>query len=267
MTTFDEAEAKHVFKLCLELGITTFEFSASIKNDRVHKVFFDTISENNIDRSDLVILARLGKEETENGYIIDQSRKTLVKQLDEFLKKTEKEYLDLLLLDGLDYITEIEEIVGTLNYLVHSGVVKHIGVANFSSSEYSLISKVSELPIVTNHLEFSLLHPEAIFDGRLNGIRDSYAKAMVWAPLAGGDILEGTSMDTILIRSALAEIAGELQTNVEQIAVAWLLNLGMLPIIGSPKPERIKNVAGATNITLNHQQWYKLFNIVQKLQK
>ncbi|MCD8540086.1 MAG: aldo/keto reductase [Leadbetterella sp.] len=164
MADFDETEAKRIFSLCLGLGINTFEFSASAKNDRIHKVFFDTIAENDFDRKDLVILARLGREVTPEGIeVIDQSRSALVSQLDTFLKKSGKEYLDILLLDGLDYITEIELIAATLDYLVHSGVVKHIGVANFSSSQYRLLKSVLDLPIVTNHLEFNLLNPEAIF--------------------------------------------------------------------------------------------------------
>lgn len=268
MSEFDENEAKRIFSICLELGINTFEFSALGKNDRIHKVFFDTVSELNYDRSDLVILAKLGKEITDDGQvIIDQSRTALVEQLGVFLKKTGKEYLDILLLDGLDYITSLEDIAGTLNYFVHSGVVKHVGVANFTSAQYSLFSAVLDLPIVTNHLEFSLLHPQAIFDGRLDGIKESFGKALVWAPLAGGDILEGTSLDTIVIREALSEIAGELDTNVEQVAVAWLLNLGTLPVIGSPVEDRIRNVAEATKVRLTHKQWYRLFNIVSKYQK
>ncbi len=268
MTDFDEAEAKRIFSMCLGLGINTFEFSASTKNDRIHKVFFDTIAENDFDRKDLVILARLGKETTADGIeVIDQSRSSLVDQLGTFLKKSGKEYLDILLLDGLDYITEIESIASTLDYLVHSGVVKHIGVANFSSSQYRLLKSVLDLPIVTNHLEFNLLNPEAIFDGRLDEIKESFCKPLVWAPLAGGDILEGTSLDRMALREALAEIAGELNTNVEQVAVAWLLNLGMLPIIGSPNEARIRNVAAAANLRLSHAQWYRLFCLVSKLRK
>lgn len=268
MADFDETEAKRIFSMCLGLGINTFEFSASAKNDRIHKIFFDTLAENDFDRKDLVILARLGREVTPEGFeIIDQSRGALIGQLDSFLKRTGKEYLDILLLDGLDYITEIELIAATLDYLVHSGMVKHIGVANFTSSQYRLLKSVLDLPIVTNHLEFNLLNPEAIFDGRLDEIKESFGKPLVWAPLAGGDILEGTSLDRVVLREALVEIAEELDTNVEQVAVAWLLNLGMLPIIGSPTEARIRNVAAAANVTLSHQQWYRLFSLVSKLRK
>ena len=44
MDAFDEAEAKRIFTLCLNLGINTFEFSAQSKNEQIHKVFFDTVS-------------------------------------------------------------------------------------------------------------------------------------------------------------------------------------------------------------------------------
>ena len=268
MESLEEEAAKKVFTFCLELGINTFEFSASAKNDKINKVFFDCIAENNVDRKDLVILVRLGKEITDDGItIIDHSRNALVGQLETFLQRSGRQYVDMLLLDELDHLTNIETIANTLGYLVHSGVVKHIGVANFTSSQYRLLKSVLQLPIVTNHMEFSLLKPGAIFDGRLDEIKESFGKALVWAPLAGGDILDGISSDSVVLRETLSQISKELNIHTEQVAVAWLLNLGMLPVIGSPDINRIKNVAEATSVTLTHQQWYKLFNLVSKMKK
>ncbi len=104
MADFDKEEAERVFTQCLDLGITTFEFSAAGKNDRIHKVFFDTIAKNDFDRKDLVILARLGKEINEDGIeIIDQSRSALIRQLDTFLKKSGKEYSQGDFLGNRDY--------------------------------------------------------------------------------------------------------------------------------------------------------------------
>lgn len=268
LDNFNEDEARKVFSLCLDLGISTFEFSASSKNNKLNKVFFDLIEERKIDRQDLIFLVRVGKEVSEDGYVVlDQSRQALISQINGFLERSGRKYLDIILLDELDYITEIEIIASTLAYMVHSGVAKHIGVANFSSSQYRLLASLLEIPIVTNHLELNLLKPEAIFDGRLDEIKKSFTKPLVWAPLAGGDILEGLSMDKLVLGNTLAEIAGELDANVEQTAVAWLLNLGMLPVIGSPKEQRIRNVVAATSIKLSHSQWYRIFDIVSKFRK
>jgi aryl-alcohol dehydrogenase-like predicted oxidoreductase len=46
-------------------------------------------------------------------------------------KKLKKlEYIDIFLLEGMDFITDLEEIATTLEYIVHTGKAKHIGIAN-----------------------------------------------------------------------------------------------------------------------------------------
>jgi predicted oxidoreductase len=47
------------------------------------------------------------------------------------------------------------------------------------------------------------------------------------------------------------------------LAVAWLIQLGALPIIGSLSLERIRNAAEATEVKLSHEDWYKVFSVVK----
>ena len=44
------------------------------------------------------------------------------------------------------------------------------------------------------------------------------------------------------------------------IALAWLLRhpSGIVPIIGSIQPERIRDLAAAGELKLSHEQWYFL---------
>jgi predicted oxidoreductase len=45
------------------------------------------------------------------------------------------------------------------------------------------------------------------------------------------------------------------------LALAWLLKhpAGIVPIIGSTQPERIRAAADATEIQLSREEWYRLF--------
>ncbi len=263
---FDEKEVKAAIIKCLELGVNTFELSASVSNLALRKVFFETLKEKKVDRADVVILAKFGVFSLEDGTLYnDNSRKTLLSQVKSFLEETSVEYLDIFLLDGLDYITEIEEIAETLEYLQHIGYVKHIGVANFSTSKYRLLSKYLQTPIVTNHLEFNLLNAKALFDGRVDNIKEAYGKALAWSPLANGEILEGTSSEALTLRGVLEKVAEETGYNVEQIAVSWLLNLGVLPVIGSKSLSRIQNVAASTPIKLSHTHWYTIYEMAKHI--
>jgi predicted oxidoreductase len=87
---------------------------------------------------------------------------------------------------------------------------------------------------------------------------------MAWAPLADGRILNGTDSEAIVIRSVLDDLAVKYNSNVEQLAVAWIHKLGALPIIGSLNKERIKNAATASDINLSHEDWHKIYNVTKK---
>ncbi|HKB43374.1 MAG TPA: hypothetical protein VKC90_03260, partial [Chitinophagaceae bacterium] len=48
--------------------------------------------------------------------------------------------------------------------------------------------------------------------------------------------------------------------NVESVAVAWLVKLGALPLIGTLNEQRIRNIVNAFNFDLEKQDWYDLYN-------
>ncbi len=45
----------------------------------------------------------------------------------------------------------------------------------------------------------------------------------------------------------------------ESIAVAWLIKLGALPLIGTKEEQRIKNIVQAFDMDLDHQDWYDIY--------
>ena len=156
-----------------------------------------------------------------------------------------------------------EEVVSALTTLVFKGKVKHIGLSGFNVFQHKQFANFS-LEIVTNHFELNLFNTSAIHDGRLDFIKEQYAKPMAWAPLADGRILNGTDSEAIVIRSVLDDLAVKYNSNIEQIAVAWIHKLGALPIIGSLNKERIKNAATASDINLSHEDWHKIYNVTKK---
>jgi len=55
------------------------------------------------------------------------------------------------------------------------------------------------------------------------------------------------------------------QSNIEQIAVAWIHKLGALPIIGSLSKERIHNAATAGDIQLSYQDWHQIYETIKSI--
>jgi predicted oxidoreductase len=84
-------------------------------------------------------------------------------------------------------------------------------------------------------------------------------RPLVSAPLAGGRIENGTDKLAIRVHQKLEDIGKKYGTNVESTAVAWLLKLGALPIIGTTNEQRIRNIVHAFSIDLDRQDWYELY--------
>jgi predicted oxidoreductase len=79
------------------------------------------------------------------------------------------------------------------------------------------------------------------------------------APAANGRIVNGKDEQALRVRKKLESFVSKYKADIESIAVAWLIKLGALPLIGTKEEQRIKNIANAFNIKLDHQDWYELY--------
>ncbi|MFT5886682.1 MAG: putative oxidoreductase [Arcticibacterium sp.] len=257
----DPKRAEEIINLCLELGINTFDYGDTSASLKTEQIVNSVLQEKGFDRKDKVIFAKCGiRQGLPSGRpYFDNSRSYLLDSVDKFLEDLKTDYLDIFLLNGFDYSANPEETALTLQHIVHTKKAKHIGIANFTVDQHKLLAKYLSIPIVTSHIELNLLDTSPIRDGRIDFIKEQYAKPLVWAPLAGGEILEGGSEQAIGLRKALKIVAKKHDANLEQVAVAWLINLGVLPIIGSLNLERIRNVATATDLVLSKEDWYEIY--------
>lgn len=251
-----------VVSLCLELGVNTFDHADSYGNYAIEEYFGKVIQQKAVRREDLVLFSKCGVRQSASGVTyFDNSRDYILQSVESSLRKLKTDYLDIFLLHHLDMLSNPEETSRTLSELVSSGKVKHLGVCNFSVFQHQLLESHLRRPIVTNHIELSLDNTSAIEDGRLDFIKQRFSKPLVWAPLAGGKILNGTDSKSAILRSRLEEIGRKHNANVEQIAVAWLFQLGTLPLIGSLSEDRIRNAVSAATITLSREDWYELYEL------
>jgi predicted oxidoreductase len=258
---------EEITNYCLDLGINSFDLSNAYGLGQVESLFGNVLASKSIKREDIVLFSKCGYKSHEIGtgkVIYNQlNEKYINNSVDASLKALNTDYLDVFLLNEFDPLMKIEEVVSILTSLVLKGKVKHIGVSGFNVFQHRLLSNLS-LDIVTNHFELNLFNTSPIHDGRLDYIKEQYAKPMAWAPLADGKILNGTDGESLALRAVLEPIAEKYKSNIEQVAVAWIHKLGALPIIGSLNKDRIKNAATASDINLSHEDWHKIYNVTNK---
>lgn len=255
-----------IVSLCLELGINTFDHGDSYGSYHCEEAFGNLIGNGTIKREDVVLFTKCGRNLPNdlNPEIrvphYNTSAEHIIKSVDSSLTKLKTDYIDIFLLDHLDPISDLEQTAQALENLKRSGKIRNIGVANFSVFEHQLLATYLSTPIVTNHVELNLLNVEALDNGQLDYIKQRYMRPLASTPLAGGRIAQGNDPQAERIRKKLEELSPKYKVDIESIAAAWLIKLGALPLIGTTDENRIRNIANAFSINLDHQDWYDLYN-------
>lgn len=250
---------------CLELGITTFDHADIYGNYEVETLFGKALRQKSVKREDIVISTKCGiniVNDARPGYRVrhyDSSPEHIIKSVEASLKNLQTDYIDILLLHHPDLLMDTDETASVLTGLVKKGTVLHVGVANFTVHQHQLLQSRLAIPIITNHLELNLLNTKAITDGTIDFIKQQYSRPLAWAPLAGGRLVDNNDDATFNIRNTLKRIAANYNIHIEQLAIAWLLKLGALPIVGTNSTQRIKHATSAVDIKLDKQDWYEIY--------
>jgi predicted oxidoreductase len=125
--------------------------------------------------------------------------------------------------------------------------------------QHQLLASYLRIPIVTNYIELNLLNTSALDNGQIDYIKQKYMRPLASSPLAAGRIENGTDEVAVRVRRKLAAVGKKYNADIESIAVAWLVKLGALPLIGTTSEQRIRNIANAFSIDLDRQDWYELY--------
>jgi predicted oxidoreductase len=256
---------ENIVNLCLELGINTFDHADVYGSYQCEELFGDVLNKKSFKREDVVLFTKCGvcvpnaRAPKVRVKHFNTSREHILESVDASLRRLKTDYIDIFLLNQLDPISNLEETAYTLEELKRSGKIKNIGVANFTVFQHQLLASYLKSPIVTNHIELNLLNTSALKNGQLDYIKQRYMTPLVSAPLAEGRIASGTDTLAVRVRSKLEEISPKYQADIESLAVAWLVKLGAVPLIGTTDENRIRNVANAFKLELDRQDWYDLY--------
>ncbi len=260
------ATMEKIINYCLEAGINTFDHADVYGGYQCEELFGNILKKKSFKREDVVLFTKCGinlphpsRPEIKVKYY-DTSAQHILKSIDNSLQKLRTDYVDIFLLDQLDPLSDLEETAITLERLRGSGKIRNIGVANFSVFQHQLLASYLRVPIVTNHIELNILNTTALDNGQLDYIKQRYMRPLAAAPLAGGRIENGTDLLAVRVHYKLEELSRKYDAHIESIAVAWLIKLGALPLIGTTSEQRIKNITNAFNVNLEKQDWYDLYH-------
>jgi predicted oxidoreductase len=258
------ASMESTVDLCLSLGINTFDLADYYYNYQCEDLFGELIAKKKYKRDDLVLFSKCGVRYPHSSNTdvriryIDTSAKYIRQMIEQSLRKLHTDYIDIFLLDHLDAISNLEETAIALEQALRAGKIRNIGVANFSVFQHQLLSSYLQSPVVTHHLELNLLNTAPLKNGQMDYIKQKYMRPIASAPVAGGKIAYGNDEISVKLRNKLKSLSPKYNKDIESIAVAWLIKLGALPLIGTKEERRIRNIVDAFDIELDHQDWYDL---------
>lgn len=254
-----------IVNLCLQSGINTFDHADIYGGYEMEELFGQLLKLKSFRREEVVLFTKCGvllphhnRPDIRVPYI-DTSAKHIQLSVERSLKNFGTDYIDIFLLDSLDPLSNLEETALVLERLRTAGKIRNIGISNFSVYQHQLLASYLRVPIVTNHIELNLLNTAALDNGQIDYIKQRYMRPLAASPLAGGRIENGNDLAAIQLRTKLEEYAKKYDANVESLAVAWIIKLGALPLIGTFNENRIRNIVKAFDINLSHQDWYDLY--------
>ena len=253
---------------CFELGITTIDTAEIYGAYEVEEMLGKALALSPGLRDKLEIVTKAGiyvpnrfhPERRTAHYNASGAR--LVKSLEKSLRLLGTDHVELFLVHRPDWLTAAADTAGGLNELQRTGKIRAAGVSNYSAAQFDLLNARMERPLATNQLEFHLLRMEPIHDGTFQQCEKLGVRPMAWSPLAGGRLFDPQNAAAQRLAVAAASLAPRYNgATLEQLAYAWLLAHPSqpLPVIGTGKIERIRSAAAAAEITLQHEDWYTLW--------
>jgi predicted oxidoreductase len=284
LTDETRSKAVKVIRTALDQGINFYDHADIYCRGKSETAFSDIWQEVPSLRPSIIIQSKVGirpgGDDPTMPTRFDFSYEHIIRAVEDSLKRLKTDYLDVLLLHRPDPLVEPEEVARAFDKLQKTGKVRWFGVSNETAAEIEFLQHYLRQPIVTNQVEFNVLHTHMLDEGVIfNQYNPRVARnhgtieycrlhnitLQAWAPLANGK-LTGRKMDkqadNITRASAVVEqLAKEKGVSGEAILIAWILRhpARIQPIIGTTNIDRIIGACQGDDVEISRDEWYKLY--------
>lgn len=278
----DEQEAIATIHRSLELGgnfLDTADLYGPLKNEQL---IAKAVAGN---RDKYVIATKFGWEINDDDTVtwaINGKKEYVRKAAERSLKNLKTDYIDLYYMHRLDKNTPIEETVEAMGELVKEGKIGYIGLSEVSSETVRRAHAVH--PITAVQSEYSLFERTVEERGVLNTLKALGIGFVAYSPLGRGFLsgqiisqadlpendfrrgmprFQGTYFDkNIALVKAIEAMATAKQITPSQLALAWIMAKGIVPIPGTKRLKYLEQNIGATGISLSETDLAQLESIV-----
>lgn len=178
----------------------------------------------------------------------------LTKAAEGSLRRLQTDYLDVYLIHRNNPDIALAETMEALDRLVERGLVRSIGVCNFSSARQAEAQRLTDNKLVCNQVHYNLIFREPEHDGLIEFNRSHGAMVSAWRPMQYGEL----SKDAPEIMKEMCE---RYDATPAQIAIAWLTSQdNVVTIVQTMDPEHLRQNIAAAGIEMRPEDIERLRN-------
>ena len=274
-----EEESRVRIREALDAGINFFD-TANVYSDGSSEEIVGRALRDFANRDEIVLATKVYNRTRPGQNGAGLSRKAILQELDNSLKRLGTDYVDLYQIHRFDYETPVEETLEALNDVVKAGKVRYIGASSMHAWQFCKMLYVSRqngwAQFVSMQNYVNLIYREEERE-MLPLCKEEGIGVIPWSPLARGRLTrpweeqtarsasddvakrlfhEQTADVDQKIVEAVASIASSRGVPMAQVALAWVLSKSEIsaPIVGATKPAHLSDAIAALDLELTPEE-------------
>jgi aryl-alcohol dehydrogenase-like predicted oxidoreductase len=280
--TLSEEDSIPLIRRAVELGITFFD-TANVYSDGSSEEITGRALQEHTRREEVVIATKVHGAMGEGPNSRGLSRKHIMWQIDESLRRLGTDYVDLYQIHRFDPATPLEETLEALDDLVRAGKVRYLGASSMHAWQFSKALHLQRANgwsrFVTMQDHYNLVNREEERE-MLPLCADEGVGSLPWSPLARGRLTRDWDASTARsetdefgktlysaqedsdrrVAAAVAEVAAARGVPRAQVALAWVSRNPVVtaPIVGGTKVAHIEDAVASLELALTDDEVSRL---------
>ncbi|HUG34555.1 MAG TPA: aldo/keto reductase [Anaerolineales bacterium] len=239
-----DAKSLAALSTALEIGYAHFDTAEMYADGHAEELIGEAVRASGKKRGEIIITSKVMPD--------NLSYDKVMRACENSLRRLKTDYIDIYLIHWPRAGIKYDETFRAMNKLVRDGKVKHLGVSNFNLKLLKQVQELSETPIVTNQVPYSLADRSYVRNGVIEYCQQKDILVMAYEPVDKGNLRSNKTHEAI---------AKAHNATIFQIALAWLVSQPRVVTIPmSLNPQHIKENFAAAEIELTSDEIEQLTN-------
>jgi len=237
-----DQQSLEALQAALDVGYSHIDTAETYADGHSEELVGEAIRRSGVKREDVFITSKVKPANLKYELVLQACGNSI--------KRLGLDYIDMYLIHWPSVGVKYEDAFKALNQLVREGKVRHLGVSNFNIKLLKKAQDLSETPIITNQVPFSLTDFSYIENGVLEYCQQNNILLTAYSPV-----------DDVHVKpnKPLVNIAKAHGTTIYQIALAWIISHPrVITIPMSSNPVHIRENFEAANIELSKEEMQRL---------